>query len=58
MLPNFMQEPEIAIKVATTYTAKVTDSAHGTICSVGHAIQHLEDVVENLARNLSDWFCP
>ena len=51
---NFMQGPEIVLKSATTYTAKVTDSAHGTIRSVEHAIQHLEDVAETLARNIAD----
>ena len=51
---NFMQGPEIVLKGATTYTAKVTDTAHGTIRSVEHAIQHLEDVAETLARNLTD----
>ena len=39
---------------ATTYTAKVTDTAQGTIRSVAHAIQYLEDVVEALTRNLAD----
>jgi len=51
---NFMQGPEIVLKGATTYTAKVTDTAHGTIRSVEHAIQHLEEVVETLTRNLAD----
>ena len=51
---DFMQGPEIVLKSATTYTAKVTDSAHGTIRSVEHTIQHLEDVAETLARNIAD----
>jgi N12 class adenine-specific DNA methylase len=51
---NFMSGPEIVIKGATTYTTKVTDTAHGTIRSVEHAIQHLQDVVEALTRNLAD----
>jgi TolA-binding protein len=51
---NYMQGPEIVLKGATTYTAKVTDSAHGTIRSVEHTIQHLEDVAENLTRSIAD----
>ena len=51
---NFMQGPEIVLKGATTYTAKVTDTAHGTIRSVEHTFQHLEEVVENLARAIAD----
>jgi len=51
---TFMGAPEIVLKGETTYTAKVTDTAHGTIRSVEHAIQHLEDVVETLTRNLAD----
>jgi soluble P-type ATPase len=51
---NLMQGPEIVLKGATTYTARVTDTAHGTIRSVEHAIQHLEDVAENLVRGVAD----
>jgi septal ring factor EnvC (AmiA/AmiB activator) len=51
---NLMQGPEIVLKGATTYAAKVTDTAHGTIRSVEHTIQHLEDVAENLARGIAD----
>jgi TolA-binding protein len=51
---NFMGGPEILLRAATTYPAKVTDTAHGTIRSVEHTIQHLEEVAETLARNLVD----
>ena len=51
---NFMGGPEIVIKASTTYTAKVTDTAHGTIRSVEHTIQHLEEVAETLTRNIAD----
>ena len=54
MADNFLQVPEIVLKGATTYTAKVTDSALGTIRSVEHTIQHLEDVAENLTRTITD----
>ena len=39
---------------ATTYTAKATDTALGTIRSVEHAIQHLEEVATNLSQNITD----
>jgi len=51
---NIMQGPEVVLKGATTYTAKVTDSAHGTIRSVEHTIQHLEDVAASVARNIAE----
>jgi len=49
-----MGDPEVVLKGATTYTAKVTDTAHGTIRSVEHTIQHLEEVAETLTRNIAD----
>jgi chromosome segregation ATPase len=49
-----MQGPELVLKGATLYPAKVTDTAHGTIRSVEHTIQHLEEVAETLSRNLAD----
>jgi len=51
---NFMQGPEILLKGATTYTAKATDTAHGTIRSVEHAIQHLEELAANLEQTIAD----
>jgi hypothetical protein len=51
---NFMQGLEILLKGATTYTAKATDTAHGTIRSVEHTIQHLEDLAANLGQNIAD----
>lgn len=51
---NFMQGPEIIIKGATAYVAKVTDTAHGTIRSVEHTIQHLEELAANLEQTLSE----
>jgi N12 class adenine-specific DNA methylase len=51
---NCMQGPEIVLKGATTYTAKVTDTAHGTIRSVEYAIQHLDEVAETSARNIAE----
>jgi uncharacterized coiled-coil protein SlyX len=51
---NFMGGPEIVIKGTTAYTAKITDTAHGTIRSVEYVIQHLEEVAETLTRNLAE----
>jgi hypothetical protein len=51
---NFMQGPEILLKGVTTYTAKATNTAHGTIRSVEHAIQHFEDLVANLEQTIAD----
>ena len=51
---NFMQGPELVIKGTATYTAKVTDTALGTIRSLEHKIQHLEEVAANLTQNIQD----
>jgi len=51
---NFMQGPEIVLKGATTYTAKVTDTALGAIRSVEHTIQHLEELAGNLVQSIAD----
>ena len=51
---TFMQGPEIMLKGATTYLAKVTETAHGTIRSIEHTIQHLDEAAEALARNIAD----
>ena len=51
---NFMQGPEIVLKAAATYVAKVTDTAHGTIRSIEHTIQHLEEAAATLVQNISD----
>jgi N12 class adenine-specific DNA methylase len=51
---NFMGGPEIVLRATTSYPAKVTDTAHGTIRSVEYVIQHLEEAAETLTRNLAD----
>jgi N12 class adenine-specific DNA methylase/TolA-binding protein len=51
---NVLAGPEIVIKGTTTYVAKATDTALGTIRSVEHAIQHLDDLATSLARNIAD----
>ena len=51
---NFVQGPEIVLKGATTHTAKVTDTALGTMRSVEHAIQRLDELAEILDRNIAD----
>jgi hypothetical protein len=51
---NLLQGPEIILKGATTYLAKVTDTAHATIRSAEHTLQHLDDVADQLARTIAD----
>jgi N12 class adenine-specific DNA methylase len=51
---NFMQGPELVIKGTTTYAAKVTDTALGTIRSLEHTIQHLEELAASLTQNIQD----
>ena len=51
---NLFRGPEIVIKGAGAYTAKVTDTALGTIRSVEHTIQHLDETAANLAQNITD----
>ena len=51
---NVFRGPEIVIKGAGTYTANVTDTALGTIRSVEHTIQHLDETAANIGRNITD----
>lgn len=51
---TFMQGPQILLKGATTHPAKVTDTALGTIRTVEHAVQNLEDLADSLARAITD----
>ena len=51
---NMLRGPEIVLKGAGDYTAKVTDTALGTIRSVKHTIQHLDETSANLAQNIID----
>ncbi|MDR3675565.1 MAG: DEAD/DEAH box helicase family protein [Acidobacteriota bacterium] len=51
---NLFRGPEIVIKGAGAYTANVTDTALGTIRSVEHTIQHLDETTANLAQNITD----
>jgi hypothetical protein len=51
---NLLRGPEIVLKGAEAYTAKVTDTALGTIRSVEYTIQHLDETAANLAQNIID----
>jgi len=51
---SFLAGPEILLKGASTYAAKVSDSAFGTIRSVEHAIHHLDEVAGNLVQGIAD----
>jgi N12 class adenine-specific DNA methylase len=54
VVDNCLQGAELVIKGTTTYAAKVTDTALGTIRSLEHTIQHLEEVAANLTQNIQD----
>ena len=49
-----MQGPQIILKGATTHAAKVSDTPLGTIRSIEHPVQHLEDLAESLALAIAD----
>jgi N12 class adenine-specific DNA methylase len=51
---NLFRGPEIVIEGTGTYTAKVTDTALGTIRSVEHTIQHLDEFAASLTQNILD----
>jgi hypothetical protein len=51
---NMFRGPEITLKGAGSYTAKVTDTALGTIRSVEHVIQHLDETASTLTQNITD----
>ncbi|MEO7676526.1 MAG: DEAD/DEAH box helicase family protein, partial [Verrucomicrobiota bacterium] len=51
---NFMRGPEILLKGAAIHVAHVSDSALGTIRSVEHTIQNLEEVAESLNRQIAE----
>jgi hypothetical protein len=42
------------IKGAGAYTANVTETALGTIRSVEHTLQHLDETAANLVQNITD----
>ena len=45
---------EVVIRGAGTYTAKVTDTALGTMRSIEHVIQNLDETVTDLAKGIVD----
>ena len=50
----YLRGPEVVIRGAGTYTAKVTDTALGTMRSIEHVIQNLDETATDLARNIAD----
>jgi TolA-binding protein len=50
----FMGGPQILIKGAGTYSANVSDSAHGTIRSIEHAIQQMNEVVSSAEQQIQE----
>lgn len=51
---NFMGDPEILLKGVSTYHAKFGANPHGTMRSVEHALQNLEDVHAGLKDRIAD----
>jgi N12 class adenine-specific DNA methylase len=51
---NLFRGPDIVIKGAGAYTANVTETALGTIRSVEHTLQHLDETAANLVQNITD----
>ena len=49
---NFMGGPEILLKGAATHTAKVGNTALGTIRSVEYALQNLDETVATLDQQI------
>jgi N12 class adenine-specific DNA methylase len=51
---NFMRGPEIVLKGSATHIANRSDSALGTIRSVEHVIQNLDEAAANLEQQIND----
>ena len=51
---NFMGGPEIVLKGSAVHRAKFGTSAHGTMRSVEHAVQSLEEVAAGLTERIAD----
>lgn len=51
---NFMGGPEIVLKGSSVHRAKFGSSAHGTMRSVEHAVQSLDEVAAGLTERIAD----
>lgn len=51
---NYMRGPEIIVKGASTHTAKIANTALGTIRSLEYTVQNLDDSAVALTRNIAD----
>jgi hypothetical protein len=51
---NFLRGPEILLKGTATYTANVGNTALGTIRSIEHTIQNLDEVAAQNAKDIAD----
>ena len=51
---NSLNGAELVFKGASAYSAKITDTALGTIRSLEYAIQHLEDTAADLTRSIAE----
>ncbi|MCI0538026.1 MAG: DEAD/DEAH box helicase family protein [Verrucomicrobiales bacterium] len=50
----FMGGPQVLIKGAGTYSAKVSDAAHGTMRSIEYVIQELDEVASSAQQQIHD----
>ena len=50
----YLRGPEVVIRGTGTYTAKVTDTALGTMRSIEHTIQNLDETATDFAKNITD----
>ena len=51
---NFMGGPEMVLKGSSVHRAKFGSSAHGTMRSVEHAVQSLDEVAAGLTERIAD----
>jgi hypothetical protein len=51
---NFMGGPEIVLKGSSVHRAKFGSSAHGTMRSVEHAVQSMDEVAAGLTGRIAD----
>ncbi len=50
----YLRGPEVVIRGAGTYTGKVTDTALGTMRSIEHVIQNLDETANDVASNIAN----
>jgi len=51
---SFAGNPAVVIKGASSYEAKITETAHGTMRSIEYAVQNFEEVANGLEQDIKD----